>query len=163
MKFTFNNDYSEGAHPQILEYLTSVNGDVFSGYGYDHITKQTKQLLKDVINNQNVEIEFFAAGTITNTVVIANFLRAHEAVIAPDTGHINIHEAGSIEATGHKIFPVRNPNGKIRAVDIDEIMVFHEDEHMVLPKLVYVSNTVENGLVYTKQELQEISDCCKKH
>ncbi len=163
MKYSFNNDYSEGCHSQILEYLISINNDTFSGYGYDHVTEKAKEVLKNVINNKNVEIEFFPAGTITNTVAIDAFLRSHEAVIAPETGHINIHEAGSIEACGHKIFPVRNEDGKVRPCDIERALFLHEDEHMVLPKLVYVSNTVENGLVYTKEELVAISECCKKH
>ncbi len=163
MKYSFNNDYSEGAHPQILDYLVSINNEVFSGYGYDHITTKAKEVLKSVINNQNVDIEFFPAGTITNTVAIAAFLKSHEAVIAPETGHINVHEAGSIESCGHKIFPIRNADGKIRPEDIDKAIFLHEDEHMVLPKLVYVSNTVENGLVYTKDELVALSKCCKKH
>ncbi len=163
MKYTFNNDYSEGAHPQILEYLVKVNSQIFSGYGYDHITKQAKNLLKTIIKNDDILVEFFPAGTITNTVAIASFLRCHEAVIAPSTGHINVHEAGSIEATGHKIIAVESSDGKLQPSDIDNVIEQHEDEHMVLPKLVYISNTVENGLVYTKEELIALSECCKKH
>ncbi len=163
MKISFNNDYIDGAHPSILEYLSEINNDSFTGYGYDHISEKAKNCLKEVIGNESVDIEFFAAGTITNLVAIANFLRPHHAIISSNMGHINVHEAGSIEAIGHKIIPVYNDDGKIKVSDIENQLLLHEDEHMVLPKLVYISNTLENGLVYTKQELIELSACCRKH
>lgn len=162
MKITFNNDYSEGAHPKVLEYLMQINNDIFEGYGYDHISERARNTLKDVMKNEGVQIEFMPAGTISNVIGLIAFLQPYHAIISAEIGHINVHEAGSIEATGRKILPVRTDDGKLTVEQVRHVVSIHEDEHQVVPKMVYISNTLENGQVYTKKEIEDISNCCKE-
>ena len=162
LKYSFRNDYSEMAHPLVLEALSAVGGKQFDGYGLDEFSFRAAEHIRSMIGLPSADVHFIAGGTHANLVSISSALRPHEAVIAPETGHIFVHEAGSIEATGHKICIAKGSNGKLCADDIDAIVKEHTDEHMVKPRLVYISLSTESGTVYTKAELSAISDYCRK-
>lgn len=160
--YSFKNDYSEGAHPSIMESLVRTNEEQTSGYGEDPYTEEAKVLIKQHIGREDVDVHFLVGGTQTNLTAISAFLRPHEAAIAAHSGHIAVHETGAIEATGHKVVTVYSENGKLTACQIKELVAKHEDEHMVKPKLVYISNSTEVGTIYSKEELETISEYCKK-
>ncbi len=163
MKYNFKDDYSEGCHPSILEMLSTTNFEQQNGYGDDEYSQKAKQLIKKQINN-NADVHFVSGGTQANIIVISSALKPYESVIAASTGHIHTHEAGSIEATGHKINSVETHDGKIRTSDIQNILDEHVIiPHMVKPKMVYISNSTELGTIYKKQELEELSKFCKKN
>lgn len=161
--YSFKNDYSEGAHTNILDAITRTNLEQFEGYGEDTYSKDARALLKKRIGKDDIDIHFLMGGTQTNLTAISAFLRPHEAVISANTGHILVHETGAIEATGHKIISVDKKDGKLNARDIKDVIVGHSDEHMVKPKLVYISNPTEIGSIYSKEELVEISEFCKNN
>lgn len=160
--YSFKNDYSEGAHPSILESMVRTNEEQTSGYGEDPYTEKAKTLIKQHIEREDVDVHFLVGGTQTNLTAIAAFLRPHEAAIAAHSGHIAVHETGAIESTGHKVVTAYTEDGKLTGCHIKEIVEKHEDEHMVKPKLVYISNSTEVGTIYSKEELEAISDYCKK-
>lgn len=161
--FSFANDYSEGAHPKILEAMCLNNLQQNTGYGLDIHCEQAKELIKREIKREDVQIHFIPGGTQTNLLAISSVLRPYQSVIAADTGHINVHETGAIEATGHKVITVLNTEGKLKSEQIEEVVRSHKDEHMVQPKMVYISNTTELGTIYTKEELSAISRICRQH
>lgn len=162
-KYNFLDDYSEGCHPNILNKLIETNLIQQNAYGFDEYSNKAKQLIKNKLANKESEIFFVTGGTQANLIIISSILRSHEAIISIDIGHILGREAGAIEATGHKIISVPSLNGKL---DINKIQVALDKHdiipHMVKPKLVYISNASEIGTIYTKKELQEISNFCKK-
>ncbi|OLS40418.1 low specificity L-threonine aldolase [Bacillus sp. MRMR6] len=158
--YSFKNDYSEGAHPRILTALMESNLVQEDGYGEDRFTLGAVELLKEKMGAQNVDIHLLSGGTQTNLIAISAFLRPHEAAIAASTGHILGHETGAIEATGHKILSIDTENGKLTASDLSGVLEAHADEHMVKPKLVYISNSTEIGSIYTKSELEELRNFC---
>lgn len=160
---SFKNDYSEGAHPHIMEALLATNKEQTDGYGMDGYTLQAVQVMKEKLGRQDVDIHLLTGGTQTNLTALSAFLRPHEAVIAASTGHILVHETGAIEATGHKVISVEVRDGKLRAEHIKATIVAHTDEHMVKPRLVYISNSTEIGSVYNKSELLELSRCCQEN
>lgn len=157
------NDYSLGAHPRILKALSDTNMVHTEGYGLDPFCEEAATLLKSQIKAPDADIHFLVGGTQTNLTAIAAFLRPHQGVIAPATAHINVHETGAIEATGHKIFHMPSPDGKLLPQQVEEAVRLHADEHMVQPKMVYISNATETGTIYTKEELQALRDVCDKH
>ncbi|MCL1632832.1 aminotransferase class I/II-fold pyridoxal phosphate-dependent enzyme [Sporolactobacillus sp. CPB3-1] len=160
--YSFKNDYSEGAHPQILNALIETNLVQEDGYGEDQYSLQAAKLLREKMNDDEVAIHFLTGGTQANLTAIAAFLRPHEAAVAAATGHINVHETGAIEATGHKVLAVPSgKDGKLTPTGIQSLLDAHPDEHMVKPKLVYISDTTENGAVYTKKELEALNAFCK--
>lgn len=159
--YSFKNDYSEGAHQRILDALQQSNLEQSDGYGEDGYTQKAIDLLKQKIGREDVSIHLFPGGTQTNLTALSSFLRPHEAVVAAHTGHILVHETGAIEATGHKILPIEVNDGKITPEQINSVLDAHTDEHMVKPKLVYISNPTEIGSIYTKNELQNLSNFCK--
>jgi len=160
--YSFRNDYSEGAHPRILEMLINTNLDKKDGYGLDIHSLKAENYIKAILEKEDVDIHFIAGGTQTNLLTISSFLRPFECVIAADTGHINVHETGAIEGTGHKVVTVPHQDGKLTKEGILQAMHAHETEHMVKPGMVYISNTTELGTVYSKAELSEISRICKQ-
>lgn len=160
-KWNFLNDYSQIAHPEILKTLQNYQSEVFAGYGLDYYSQKASGLIKKNFT-RNVDIHFLIGGTSANKIVIASILKPYQAVISVDTGHINVHETGAIESTGHKIITVLGENGKITPAEIDKVMKTHIDEHMVMPKLVYLSNATELGTIYSKEELRDIYEMCKK-
>lgn len=161
--YSFKNDYSEGANLRILNALIESNLEQVDGYGEDHYSIEAAELLKEKIKLSNVDIHFLSGGTQTNLIAISAFLRPHEAAIAANTGHIFTHETGSIEATGHKVIAVEVNDGKLSTDHIKSALDMHTDEHMVKPKLVYISNPTEVGSIYSKAELQQLSSFCKEN
>ena len=161
--YSFKNDYSEGAHPRILETLLRTNLEQSEGYGKDTYCEQAEKLIKDKLNNQEVDVHFISGGTQTNLIAISSFLRPYEAVISANTGHIYVNEAGSIESTGHKVIPIDVEDGKLRKEDILLVLTKYSNEHVVKPKLVYISNSTEIGTIYTKSELENLSQVCKEN
>ncbi len=160
--YSFKNDYSEGAHPRILKALMESNLEQTEGYGEDCYTQQAVELLKQRVGRNDIDIHLISGGTQTNLIAISAFLKPHEAAIAANTGHILVHETGAIEATGHKIISVEVSNGKLNAAHIQAALDAHTDEHMVKPKLVYISNSTEIGTIYLKDELEQLSAFCKE-
>ncbi len=157
---SFANDYSEGAIPQIIEALTTNNLKQNSGYGMDDICGQAKEKIKAVLECDTCDIHFLVGGTQTNATVIDHALKPYEAVIACESGHINVHETGAIEANGHKVVVTPSVNGKILPQDIYKAYNLHSDEHMVKPAMVYLSNASELGSIYSYAELKAIKDVC---
>jgi threonine aldolase len=161
--YSFLCDYSEGAHPRILEALTQTNLEQNDGYGLDAHCRNAAAFLKGKIGREDIDIHFLVGGTQTNFTAISAFLRAHEAVIAANTGHIFVHETGAVEATGHKVLTCDSSDGKLRPEDIQDILTRHEDEHMVKPQLVYISNSTEIGSIYHKSEVIRLSEICREN
>lgn len=156
----FVNDYSEGAHEKIMYALCRTNMEQTSGYGEDIHTRNAINLIKDRIRSRDCDIHFLMGGTQTNLIFISHVLRQHQAVIAARTGHISTHEAGSIEATGHKIIEIDTLDGKLTPKLIEEAFAEHTDIHMVQPKMVYLSNPTELGTLYCKSEIEDIKKTC---
>ena len=162
MKYSFRNDYSVAAHPLVIEKLASLGFEQNIGYGYDEHSNNAKKLILNKIKC-DADIYFLAGGTQANMVVISHILRPYQAVIACDSGHINVHETGAVEGSGHKIITVSGKDGKVLASDIEAVMMNHTDIHKVEPKLVYISQTTEIGTVYSKDELKSLASTCKKY
>jgi len=161
--YSFKTDYSEGAHPNILSTLIETNLDQENGYGEDQYTKKAIELIKERLGRTDIDIHLLSGGTQTNLTAISAFLRPHEAAIAATTGHISTHETGAIEATGHKVVTVDTDYGKLTPNHLQEVILSHTDEHMVKPKLVYISNSTEIGSIYSKAELQSLREYCDCH
>jgi threonine aldolase len=159
---SFKNDYSEGALPEIMEALVHTNLQQTVGYGMDEYCTAAAEKIKKRINRPDAQVHFLVGGTQTNQTCISAFLRSYEAVIGVKTAHINVHETGAIEATGHKVVTVEGVDGKVTPQDIRAAVAYHEDEHMVKPKMVYISDSTEIGTIYYKNELEAISACCKE-
>ena len=163
----FQCDYNEGAHPLILQRLTETNMEQTIGYGEDHYCTQARELIKQECEREDIDVHFLVGGTQTNTTVIAHTLRPYQGVISAVSGHINVHETGAIEATGHKVLAVPSPNGKLTAAQIEGVVQAHlnEDgpEHMVQPGMVYISFPTEVGTIYTHAEMEAISTMCRKY
>lgn len=160
--YSFNNDYSEGAHPQILEAIGRANLEQNNGYSLDAHTAHAIELIKKEADAPAADVHIIPGGTQTNLLAIGSALRPHQAVVAADTGHINVHETGAIEATGHKVLAVPAKDGKLIPALIAQVLEAHTDEHMVQPKMAYISNTTEIGTQYTLAELTALSDFCRK-
>jgi len=163
LKYCFKNDYSVLGHPLILSTLSAAHAEQFDGYGHDKHSVNAAGILCSIFDAPDADVHFVSGGTQANLVVISSVLRPHEAVIAPCAGHIFVHETGAIEAAGHKICTREGKNGKLSVCDIKSVLDEHTDEHMVKPRLVYLSLSTESGTVYTKAELSEISAFCKEN
>ncbi len=163
----FNSDYGEGAHPQVLSKLLETNMEQTEGYGDDHYCEKAAAIVKDLCRRTDADVHFLVGGTQTNLTVISACLRPHQGAVAAVTGHINTHESGAIEATGHKVLALESPDGKLTAGQIRSVCASHyEDDvrvHTVQPKLVYISNPTELGTIYTKAELAELSRVCREN
>lgn len=160
--YSFKNDYSELACPEIMELLSKSIGEQNIGYGLDNHSLKAQKLIKKYID-KDCDIHFVSGGTIANKLVIDHLLRPYEAVISVSSGHINVHETGAIESTGHKVVTLPNASGKLTAEMVKKIVDSHIDEHMVKPKMIYISNSTEMGTVYTKEELQKLRDVCNQY
>ena len=167
LAISFESDYTTGAHPNILKRLTETNYEFLSGYGTDHYCESAKEKIRAACDSNDVDVHFLVGGTQTNALIISAMLNDYEGVIAADTGHVSVHEAGAIEYTGHKVLTVPHHDGKIMAADLKEYLEnFYNDgnyEHMVFPGMVYISFPTENGTVYNKNELEELSGICRKY
>lgn len=160
--YSFQNDYSEGAHPDILKALLTYNEAQEEGYGLDRHTQNAISMIKGLVGDKTADVHLISGGTQTNLIAISAFLRPHQACIAAKTGHIATHETGAIEATGHKLLTVDSVDGKLTPDLIDPVLVDHHFEHMVKPRLVYISNPTELGTVYSKTELQNLQAYCRR-
>ena len=160
--YSFRNDYSELVHPEILELMKQTLTEQNLGYGLDKHSDLARRLIQEKIRNNNVDIHFLVGGTSCNKIVIAHSLKPYEAVISVDSGHINVHESGAIEASGHKILLVSGENGKITPEKIELVCSKHSGEHMVVPRMVYISNSTEIGTIYKKRELEAIFNKCQE-
>ena len=162
--YQFRNDYSVGCHPVVLEALSSANTEHVAGYGTDPYTKKCADLIRELCKAPKADVQFMIGGTQANFTAIAAFLRPWESVLSPFSGHINGHEAGAVEATGHKIIPVHTPvNGKLSPSLLLPVLAECKEEHLTKPRLVYISDATETGGVYTKAELTELSLFCRHH
>jgi len=160
---SFRNDYSEGCIPEIMEYFVKTNLENTSGYGEDSYSEKAKKLIKAKLKNDKVDVYFLVGGTQSNLITICHSLRPHQSVIAADTGHISTHEAGAIEATGHKVVELPSLDGKLTVELIEKAFINDLPPHTVQNKMVYISNPTEVGTIYTKKELEKLSKYCKKN
>ena len=161
--YSFRNDYSEGAHPKVLQALAETNLTQTCGYGLDPCCAEAADLIRALCAAPTADVHFLVGGTQTNLVVLDALLQSYESVIAAHTGHVNVHETGAIEATGHKVCTVPSPDGKLTPALVDTVVRGHSSEHMVLPRVVYISDTTEVGTVYTKAELTALREYCDAH
>ncbi|MBO5388120.1 MAG: aminotransferase class I/II-fold pyridoxal phosphate-dependent enzyme [Lachnospiraceae bacterium] len=164
---SFESDYTSGAHPVILQKLIDTNGELLGTYGYDKYSDSAKEKIKAACQCPEAEVHFLTGGTQTNAIVISTMLKDYEGVVAADTGHISSHEAGAIEYTGHKVLTVGQELGKIKADELEKYLAsFYGDEnheHKVFPGMVYISHPTEYGTLYSKSELEELSNICNKY
>lgn len=163
--YRFECDYSECAHPLILKYLAAHAGEQNCTYCTDIYAEKMTETLRELCKVPDLEIAFLNGGTATNVLAIDAFLRnPFEAAVCASTGHINVHETGAIEYSGHKVIAVPvDTNGKLTPDAILPVLKKHESEHMVIPKLVYVSQSTEMGTIYSKTELTALSEFCHEH
>lgn len=159
----FLNDYSQGAHPKVLEKMISLNEEWNTGYGLDEHCKNVERILREKLDQPDCHVHLMIGGTPTNVITIASALRPYECVIAVKSGHIYVHETGAVEATGHRVLTVEGKDGKLFPEGIDRAMSEFDDEHTVQPKMVYISNSTETGTIYTKAELEALSAKCKEY
>lgn len=158
----FRNDYGQGCIQSILDLLQNTNDDSHIGYGEDELCQKAREIVHSKMPDNDVDIHFIASGTLTNQTILAHILRDYEAVIGCETAHIATHETGAIEARGHKVVCVPGENGKVTASAVRACFEHHmaSFEHMVYPKVVYISNATELGSVYTRQELLDLRQVC---
>lgn len=166
-RLSFASDYLEGAHPSILKQLADTNWQKLPGYGFDEISLAAKDKIRQACHAPNAEVEFLVGGTQANAVMIDALLQPYQGVAAADTGHISVHEAGAIEAGGHKVLTLPGHEGKITAAQIAELAGDYaadaNHDHMVMPGMVYLSQPTEFGTLYTRSELQAIHDVCQQY
>ncbi len=161
---SFESDYIQGAHEKILERLSETNREPMSGYGNDRYCESAKEKIRKACDCKEAEIFFLMGGTQTNMVVISSMLKPYEGVIAAQTGHVSVHEAGAIEHSGHKVLTISGHEGKIDAAELAAYLkAYWEDanhEHMVFPGMVYITHPTEYGTLYTSAELTAIAEIC---
>lgn len=166
VKIRFDSDYTEGAHPAILEMLVASNMEQTDPYGEDNYSLKAAALIKEKCNAPTADVHFLVGGTQTNLTLISAALRPHQGVIAAVSGHINVHETGAIEATGHKVLAVAGIDGKLTARLVEQTVDAHFNdsthEHMVQPGMVYLSNPTELGTIYSLAELTAIHNVCRQ-
>ena len=163
----FHNDYNEICHPAILERMQDMRGMQIDGYGMDACCERAARYIRSACDRDDLAVHFLVGGTQTNLIVIDAALRSHQAVIGAVSAHINVHETGAVEATGHKVLTLQSNDGKIAACQIRQMMRAHlEDtsrEHTVQPKMVYISNPTELGTIYSLRELEDIASVCREY
>ena len=162
----FNNDYAEGCHEQVLQALIRTNMEQTPGYSEDKYCAAAAAKIRKLCGREDVAVHFLVGGTQTNLTVIDAALRPHQGALCADSGHINVHETGAVEATGHKVLPLPSTEGKISAEQVRKAVLLHRAdgafEHIVQPKLVYISHPTEMGTLYTLSELEALSTVCKE-
>ena len=165
--YRFACDYQEGCHPRILKALTQTNLEQTVGYGCDPYCEKAREVLRQAAKAPDADIHFLVGGTQSNATVIASLLRPHQGVLSADSGHINAHETGAVEATGHKVLPLPAVDGKITAKQVEDYINAHyadgSHEHIVQPGMVYISHPTETGTLYTKRELFDLSRICRAY
>lgn len=161
----FSSDYIKGCHPRIWQAMEKSLPEARPGYGEDPICREAAAMIRAEIKAPEAAVHFLTGGTQTNLLAVVAFLRPHEGALCAGSGHINVHESGAIEATGHKVLPLPSEDGKITAEQIDRVMRAHRDdptrEHTVKPGMIYLSNTTELGTVYRKAELEAIAQVAR--
>ena len=162
----FNSDYTEGAHPRILKKLMETNLEQTPGYGEDAYCEAAREAIRKVCDAPEADVHFLVGGTQANFTVISSALKPYQGVLCADTGHINVHETGAVEACGHKVLALPGKDGKITAEQIRNAHDLHwsdeSHEHIAQPKMVYISHPTELGTLYTKGELEEIGRVCRE-
>ncbi len=157
-------DYGEGAHPRIMEALLRTNMEQTSGYGMDLHCEHARELIRAACGTPDADVHFLVGGTQANMTVIASILRPYQGVLCAQSGHINVHETGAVEATGHKVLALPMQDGKITAAQVEEAVLAHRAdenfEHIVQPGMVYISHPTECGTLYSKDELTQMSRVC---
>ena len=165
--YLFHNDYNESCHDAILNELQKSNGNQYDGYGVDDYCESAAKRIRALCKNDALSVHFLTGGTQTNLTVIAASLRPHQAVLCAGSGHINVHETGAIEATGHKVVTVPSKDGKLTACAVERVLETQlkdeRAEHVVQIKMVYISNPTEFGTIYNLSELSELSAVCRKY
>ena len=163
----FNSDYLEGAHPAIMEKLVQTNMEQTIGYSCDEYCEAAREKIKLACQAPDADVHFLVGGTQTNTTVISSILRPYQGVLTAVSGHINCHETGAIESTGHKVIALDTDNGKITAKQVEDYYLWQQNdesvEHIVQPGMVYISHPTEYGTLYTKAELETLSDICHEY
>jgi len=164
---SFENDYNRGAHPEILRRFLETNMDMEVGYGNDSFCASAKEKIRAACGCPDADVFFMSGGTQTNAIVIDAYLAKYEGVVSAQSGHINVHESGAVEFTGHKILTVPEHDGKIIPSDLVSLLESFwgdaDHEHMVFPGLVYISHPTERGTLYSKAELAALSEVCRKY
>lgn len=160
----FHNDYCEGCHEKVLQKLIETNMEQTPGYGTDHYCHEAAEKIRKICGREDLDVHFLVGGTQANLTVIDAALRPHQAALGPVGAHINVHETGAVEATGHKVLSVPSEDGKITAQQVREVVTAHRAsdsfEHEAQPKLVYISNPTEYGTLYSYGELEALSETC---
>ena len=163
----FECDYTEGAHPRIMEALMRTNMEQNPGYGLDPHCERARELIRRECGLPKAAVHFLVGGTQTNATVIAALLRPYQGVLCAVTGHINGHETGAVEATGHKLFQLPSHDGKVDAGEIAAFCQAHLDDpdnsHSVQPAMVYISQPTELGTLYSAAELERLHEVCRKY
>ena len=166
-KLSFASDYMEGAHPALMRRLAETNLMKSSGYGTDSFSESAREKIRNACDAPEAEVYFLAGGTQANAVVIGAMLRPYQGVLAAETGHVAVHEAGAIEAGGHKVIPLPQRDGKLSAESVRQFMQNYlgdaNHDHMVMPGLVYLSQPTEMGTIYSLRELSEIHAACREY
>ena len=164
---SFASDYTEGAHPKVLQHFLERNLVTLQGYGSDPDTGEAKRKICAACGRDDLQIQFLTGGTQTNRIAISCMLRCYEGVVSAATGHVNVHESGAIESSGHKVLALPHTDGKLMADVLARYMETYlaDDtaEHMVRPGMVYISHPTEVGTLYTKAELTALSETCRKY
>ena len=164
---SFESDYNNGAHSEVLRHLIETNGEQSLSYGFDQWSESARHKIRTACQCPDAEIFFLVGGTQTNATVIDGVLTGYEGVIAVDTGHINVHESGAVEAFGHKIIILPSHNGKLTADDLRDFHNrFYADpvyEHMVIPGIVYITFPTELGTLYKASEIEAIYQLCQNY
>lgn len=167
MKTSFESDYNNGAHPEVICHLLETNGKQSQSYGFDEWSEQARQKIRIACQCPDADIFFLVGGTQANATVIDGMLQSYEGVIAVQTGHINVHESGAVEASGHKVITLPSHDGKMEANDLEAwLKAFHADptlEHMVIPGMVYITFPTELGSVYSAAEIDHIYNVCHRY
>lgn len=164
--FRFDSDYLEGCLPEILEAIQKTNLIQTVGYGKDEYCAEARELIKKTCDAPEADVHFLVGGTQTNATVIASILRPHQGVLCATSGHINVHETGAVEHTGHKVLGLPSGDGKITASQIEKALEAHDSdcspEHTIQPGMVYISFPSEKGTIYSRSELSDIADVCRR-
>ena len=167
MKTSFESDYNNGAHPLVLQHLIETNTLQSQSYGFDEWSEQARAKIRCACECPDADIFFLVGGTQANATVIDGMLLGYEGVIGVQTAHINVHESGAVEASGHKVIPLPSHDGKMSATDLEAwLKAFHADptlEHMVIPGMVYITFPTELGSVYRAKEIEDILSVCRQY
>lgn len=158
----FRSDYSQGAHPGVMEALMKTNLEHTDGYGMDPHCVHAAEMIREMIGIRDCGVHMMVGGTPCNVTVIAASLKPYESVVAARTGHAYFHETGAVEATGHRIVAMEGVNGKLTPELVDSAWEEYQDEHTPLPRLVYVSQPTEIGSLYSRDEMRALAEKCRE-